>query len=96
MSRQKPWKVDGVDYTPEGIESVRGALVQRRERALVVEDFDGAMVLSHALVLLHYLKEWTEYADAESASEHTGATVGGTGDGGGDGSTDVPREAEAV
>jgi hypothetical protein len=49
--------VDGVDYTPEGIEQVRTELVVVRNAALDVGHMDLAVLFSHTLALLAELKE---------------------------------------
>lgn len=53
----KPFKVEGVDYSPEGIESVREALVFYRDNALSANNFEASVILSHAVAYLSYLKE---------------------------------------
>jgi hypothetical protein len=52
-------KVEGIDYTPEGIEALRSDVIVYRNRALdaMPEGAEMAVVLSHVLALLAYLKE---------------------------------------
>lgn len=54
-----PTKINGIDYTPAGIEALREDLIVYRNRALnaMPEGAQMAVVLSHALALLAYLKE---------------------------------------
>ena len=58
-SREKmaPFKVEGIDYTPEGIESVRGAMIEFRDAALNAGHMEVAVTISHVLALLAYLKD---------------------------------------
>jgi len=53
-------KVEGIDYTPEGIEALRIDVIKMRDTALSCEpvpDFPTAVILSHAIALLAYLIE---------------------------------------
>lgn len=54
-----PFRVDGIDYTPEGIEALRRDVIVYRNRALdaMAEGAEMAVVLSHAIALLAYLGE---------------------------------------
>lgn len=54
------FKVEGVDYSAEGIESVRQELISYRDSALEVANFGAAVVLSHTIAYLAYLKELTK------------------------------------
>lgn len=60
--RMAPTKVDGIDYSPAGIEDLRTDIIEYRNRALdaMPEGAQMAVVLSHALALLAYLKEVEE------------------------------------
>lgn len=53
----EPFKVDGVDYSPEGIESIRQEIISLRNTALQVNNFQAAVILSHNIAYLAYLKE---------------------------------------
>lgn len=57
MSDVRPLKVDGVDYSPEGIEELRRELARFRDEAMTQGAFGPAVVLSHAIALLAYLAE---------------------------------------
>lgn len=50
-------RVEGVDYTPEGIESVRQLLIELRDGALQTGWMHYAVGLSHAIA---YLSEYRE------------------------------------
>jgi hypothetical protein len=65
MTDNKPIQVEGIDYTPEGIESVREALVEYRSRAMAnwPEGIEMTLVLSHAIAQLAYLKEYLSIFD---------------------------------
>jgi len=52
-----PIKVEGVDYTPEGIESVRTEMIAFRDAALKGGHMEIAVTLSHAVALLAHFKE---------------------------------------
>lgn len=54
-----PLKVEGIDYTPEGIESVRAALIKCRYDAMnqLPESVNVVIILTHTIALLAYLKE---------------------------------------
>jgi hypothetical protein len=53
-------QVDGIEYTPEAVESVRTGLTDLRNAALEATRFDYAVCLSHALVYLSHYKEHVE------------------------------------
>jgi hypothetical protein len=57
-----PTKVRGIDYTPQGIESVREALIEYRAQAMKQwpGTIDLTLVLSWAIAQLAYLKEMIE------------------------------------
>lgn len=53
-------KVEGIDYTPEGIEALRIDVIKMRDTALSCEpvpDFHTSVILSHTVALLAYLIE---------------------------------------
>ena len=52
-----PFKVEGIDYTPEGIENLRQELIKYRDAALKQAAFEETVVLSHTIALLAYLIE---------------------------------------
>lgn len=54
--------VEGVDYSPEGIESVRTELAALRESTFAQwpEAIPATLVLTHAIAQLAYLKELIE------------------------------------
>lgn len=56
-------KVRGVDYSPEGVESVRQGLIQLRDAALDQGEMEWAVLLSHTIAYL------VDYADAKRARE---------------------------
>jgi hypothetical protein len=49
--------VDGVDYSPEGIEVLRQDLIAHRDAALGMNEFNYAVTMSHVIALLTYLAE---------------------------------------
>lgn len=65
-----------VDYSPEGIESIRGALGEYRQRAMDnwPEGIEMTVVLTHAIALLARFKELEmagqEDAKARKAAKH--------------------------
>jgi hypothetical protein len=52
-----PFQVDGVDYSPAGIEALRQELVTHRDHALALNEFGYAVTMSHVIALLAYLIE---------------------------------------
>ena len=50
-------RVDGVEYTPEAVESVRELVIELRNGALDANRFDYAVGLSHAIAYLGEYKE---------------------------------------
>jgi hypothetical protein len=55
-----PTKVEGIDYTPEGIEALRIDVIKMRDKSLSCEpvpDFHTSVILSHAIAMLAYLIE---------------------------------------
>lgn len=55
------FKVDGIDYSIEGIEKVRLELGSMRAEFIANAtdpDFYKATLLSHTIALLHYLQDW--------------------------------------
>lgn len=59
-----PFKVEGVDYSPEGIEGVRLDLIGLRNDAMQHNAFGVGMMLSHVIALLAHLKELVEQKDS--------------------------------
>lgn len=55
----KPFQVEGVDYTPEGIEQIRHELIKVRIAAMEVKppDVELMLLMSHTVALLYYLQE---------------------------------------
>lgn len=53
--------IDGVDYSPEGIEMLRQAMITSRDEALVQLEFEFAVTLSHVIAVLHWCTELTRY-----------------------------------
>ena len=68
-------RVDGVDYTPEGIEQVRTELIIVRDAALDAGRMDLAVLFSHTLALLAELKERVEKERAESIGDFTDGEI---------------------
>lgn len=54
---ETPLQVDGVDYSPEGIEALRQELIAHRDTALGMNEFGYAVTMSHVIALLAYLGE---------------------------------------
>lgn len=54
---QLPAQVEGVEYTPEAVESVRLALIEIRNAALDQASFEIAVALSHAIVYLSHYRD---------------------------------------
>jgi hypothetical protein len=52
-------RIDGIDYSPEGIEALREDVIVYRDRAIadMPAGAQMAVVLSHVLALLAYLAE---------------------------------------
>lgn len=55
-------KVDGVDYSKEGIEQLREEMIRWRDEALGKGLADIAIVLTHVVALMHYLLHLVEAA----------------------------------
>lgn len=53
-------RIEGIDYSPTGIEDIRSQLIILRDEALKENEFKWAVILSHAVVLLHHLRELKE------------------------------------
>lgn len=70
-------KVEGIDYTVEGIESIRSALGEYRQRAMKnwPEEIEMTLVLTHAIALLAYLKD-LETAQQENEKARKAAKRG--------------------
>lgn len=54
---ETPLQVDGIDYSPEGIEELRQELIAHRDRALGINEFGYATLMTHNIALLAYLVE---------------------------------------
>lgn len=52
-----PNEIEGIDYSPAGIEDIRQQLIHLRNHALQGAEFEWAVILSHAIAQLAYLKE---------------------------------------
>jgi len=57
MTTPDPMKVDGIDYTKEGIEDLREEIIEMRDEALRQNAFDVTVKLTHVIALLSYLSE---------------------------------------
>jgi hypothetical protein len=55
-------KVEGVEYSPEAVDSIRDVIIELRNAALTVPDFHRAVALSHALA---YLADYREVLQHE-------------------------------
>lgn len=57
-----PLKIEGIDYSPEGIEGVREALISMRADAMKQwpAGIEATLIMSHAIAQLAYLKELIE------------------------------------
>jgi len=57
-----PTKVDGIDYTPEGIRELRNVIIADRDAALdsMNPDFAEVVKLTHVVALLAYLADIEE------------------------------------
>lgn len=53
-------KVDGIDYSPEGIEDIRKQIIILRNGAMEQNEFEWIVILTHAVALLGYLSELTK------------------------------------
>jgi len=60
-------RVDGVDYTPSGVEDIRQQVIILRDGAIKQSDFTWAVILSHTIAYL------AEYADLLKEREAKGA-----------------------
>lgn len=58
--QKEPEAVDGVDFTPSGIDLVRGELIILRNFALEQHEFDVTIYLTHAIAMLARLKHYEE------------------------------------
>ena len=52
-----PMKVEGIDYTPAGIEALRQEMIRYRDEALRQDEFGVAVTLSHTIAILAYTVE---------------------------------------
>jgi hypothetical protein len=57
MAKATPFKVDGIDYSREGVESLRQDLIELRNAALKSEHMHHAVMLSHVIAVLAYFNE---------------------------------------
>lgn len=57
MSGFSPFVGEGIDRTPGGVQTLRRALIARRDAAMDVADFDLALMLSDTIAMLAYLLE---------------------------------------
>ncbi len=64
------FKVDGVDYSSDGVESIRTALNPIRAEAMSQGEFSYAVIISHAIALLAWLNELAYGRDVETAMMH--------------------------
>lgn len=71
-----PLKVDGVDYSPEGIESLRQHLTMWRDTELKLNHFQESVTLTHCIALLGYLKEVTEQPEPVRTNPFEGKLKG--------------------
>jgi hypothetical protein len=57
-----PSQVEGIDYTPEGIRTLREDVIKLRDSQFQhwPEGIEATLVLSHAIALLAYLAEQQE------------------------------------
>lgn len=53
------FEVEGIDYSPEGIEALRAELVQMRDEAMKhwPESIDFTLILTHTVALLAHLAD---------------------------------------
>lgn len=51
------YQVEGVDYSPEGIEGIREVLISYRDTCLDQGAFPESVVFTHVIALLANLKE---------------------------------------
>lgn len=56
-----PFKIDGIDYTREGIEEIRKTLGIVRDRSMKDADWHAVAFTSHVIALLAYLIELEEF-----------------------------------
>lgn len=54
---KRPSRVEGVDYSPEGIEALRQELIKFRDEAMKQGAWGPVATLSHTIALLAYLVE---------------------------------------
>lgn len=54
-----PFKVEGVDYTPDGVENLRQELIRFRDNSMEQwpEAIPFTVAMTHTIALLAYLKE---------------------------------------
>lgn len=54
---ETPLKVEGIDYTPEGVAELREAVIELRDEALKQNAFEHSVMLSHVIAILAYYVE---------------------------------------
>lgn len=57
-------RIEGIEYTPEAVNTARIGLIELRNAALGRDSFDWAVLLSHVLV---YLADYAEVLEEETA-----------------------------
>src|SRR6185503_6463682 len=67
-----PEKMDGIDYTPAGIDALREDVIVYRDRAIDAfpEGIQMALTLSHAIALLAYLRDLMKESEVVSHAQH--------------------------
>jgi hypothetical protein len=72
----EPFKVEGVDYSPDGVAGVRSALVEMRGATFAhwPEAVDHTVVLTHAIALLSYTIELQRQHSEEELAHDFSAT----------------------
>lgn len=70
-------KLDGIDYTPQGISALREDVIVYRNRALdaAPEGMQMAVVLTHVLALLAYLADLMAMESDHIGTAELGETV---------------------
>lgn len=88
------FRVEGVDYTSNGVETLRQDLSLLRVKLLQADEFDGASMLNHAIILLHHLREWMIETDIAANQTTTNDELPGMWEQADmtDGETDMPQQ----
>lgn len=68
-------KVEGVDYSPEGIEDIRNFVIAVRDEALRQNEFHWVAPLSHAVALLAAFKSVVEQQKEKEPGELPGSAT---------------------